>query len=137
MPAIDLIDETFIVADPARLAGVVADPRRWRTWWPDLQLQVFMDRGVQGIRWSVTGSLVGSAEIWLERYGDGAVVHYYLRADPTVPRSSTQARVLPDSPHGRRVIDRLRRQRALAWKTVVWELKAELEAERAPGSGGW
>lgn len=134
---IDLVDETFIVAPPARLAAIVADRERWRAWWPDLHLDVFMDRGEQGLRWTITGALVGSAEVWLEPFGDGAIVHYYLRADPTVPRSSTEARQLPDSPRGRRAADRLRRSHALAWKTTVWALKAELEAEREAGSGSW
>lgn len=137
MPVIDLVDETFIVASPARLAAVVADRRRWQAWWPELRLDVFMDRGEQGIRWSVTGALVGSAEVWLEPFGDGAIVHYYLRADPTAPQSTTQSRALPDSPRGRRTADRLRRAHALAWKTTVWALKSELEAGRPPGSGAW
>lgn len=137
MPLIDLVDETFIVAPPARLAAVVADRRRWRAWWPDLELEVFMDRGEQGLRWSVTGALVGSAEVWLEPFGDGAIVHYYLRADPTAPESATTARHLPDSPRGRRTADRLRRQHALHWKATVWALKWELEAGREPGAGQW
>lgn len=137
MAVVDLVDETFIVAPPAALVGVVSDRRRWRQWWPDLVLDVFMDRGEQGIRWSVTGALVGSCEIWLEPFGDGVIVHYYLRADPTVGESQTEVRVLPDSPRGRRTADRLRRRQALRWKQTVWTLKAELEGGRAPGSGEW
>ena len=137
MPVVDLIDETFIVVAPGRLAAVVASRQRWRRWWPDLDLHVFMDRGDQGMRWSVTGDLVGSAEIWVEPFGDGAILHYYLRADPTVPPSTTQARALPDSPRGRRTADRLRRRHALRWKRTVWALKDELEEGRPPGTGGW
>ncbi len=133
MPGVDLVDETFVVVDRARIAGVVADPGRWRAWWPDLQLVVFMDRGLDGIRWSVTGELVGSCELWLEAFGDGVLVHYYLRAEPTVPGSTTQARVLPDSARGRREIDRLRRRHAMAWKRAVWALKDEMEGDRAVG----
>lgn len=134
---VDLVDETFIVVPPARLAAVVAERRRWQAWWPDLTLEIFMDRGDQGLRWSVTGALVGSAEVWVEPFGDGAILHYYLRADPTAPRTATQARSLPDSPRGRRAADRLRRRHALRWKASVWQLKREMERDRVPGSGGW
>lgn len=137
---VDVVDETFIVVERARIASVVADPVRWRAWWPGLHLSVFMDRGLDGIRWSVTGDLVGSCEIWLEASGDGVMVHHYLRADPTVPGSPAQPRRLPDSTRGRREIDRLRRRHVLAWKRAVWALKDELEDDRPPGeptSSGW
>lgn len=134
MASVDLVDETFIVVDPPRIAAVVADPSRWEVWWPGLTLTVFMDRGLQGVRWSVTGDLVGSAEIWLEEHGDGVIVHYYLRVDPTEPGSRTQARVLPASARGRREIDRIRRRHAWAWKRIIWAMKDELEAGRAPGT---
>jgi hypothetical protein len=133
MATVDLVDETFIVVPPPRIAQIVADPARWARWWPHLQLTVFMDRGLEGIRWTVTGSLVGSAEIWLESFRDGVVVHHYLRAEPTEPGSATRARRISDSARGRREMDRLRRRHALAWKRAVWALKDELEADRAPG----
>ncbi|MDZ7578791.1 MAG: polyketide cyclase / dehydrase and lipid transport [Candidatus Nanopelagicales bacterium] len=137
MPVVDLVDETFLVVSPARLAAVVQERRRWAQWWPELSLSVFMDRGVKGIRWSITGAMVGSAELWLEEFGDGVILHYYLRADPVSPGSATQPRVLTDSPRGRRAADRLRRREALRWKRTVWALKAEMEGERQPGDGGW
>jgi hypothetical protein len=130
---VDLIDETFVVAAPAELSAVVHDPQRWRAWWPGLRLTVFMDRGDQGIRWSVTGDLVGSAEIWLEPFGDGVVVHHYLRADPTRPGSPTEP-IEGDPAKQRRQADRIRRRHALAWKRSVNALKDELEAGRAPGT---
>ena len=130
---VDLVDETYVVVERGRLAAVIADPSRWRQWWPSLDLTVFMDRGLDGIRWSITGELIGSAEIWLEVYGDGVLVHYYLRGEPTVPGSATTARSLPDSARGRRELDRLRRHHAIAWKRVVWSLKDEMEGDRRPG----
>ena len=135
MAVVDLVDETFIVVERMRIAGVVADTGRWRAWWPGLDLEVFMDRGLDGIRWSVTGELVGSCEIWLEAQGDGVLVHYYLRAEPTVPGSTTTARTLTDSARGRREADRLRRRHAMSWKRVVWSLKDEMEGDRRPGEG--
>lgn len=133
MPTVDLVDETYVVAERTRIAAVVADPARWRAWWPGLDLVVFMDRGLDGIRWSVTGELVGSCELWLEAQGDGVLVHYYLRVDPTTPGSRTSPRQLPESARGRREVDRLRRRQAMAWKRVIWALKDEMEGDRAPG----
>ncbi len=120
MPVLDLSDETFLVAAPARVAAEVARPEQWARWWPDLRLAVFMDRGVHGLRWSVAGALVGSSEIWLEPVLDGVLLHYYLRADLA---AGTRG-------HG---ISRVRHQRATHWKQHVWELKRRLEGDRRPG----
>ena len=133
MASVDLVDETYVVVDRAQLALVVADRTRWQLWWPELTLTVFMDRGLDGIRWSVSGAMVGSSEIWLEQVGDGVLLHYYLRADPALPGSPAMARTIPASPHGRRQIDALRNRHALAWKRTVWALKDELEGGRRPG----
>jgi hypothetical protein len=118
--ALDLIDETFVVADPAAVAAVVRDPRRWERWWPDLRLAVFQDRGDAGIRWNVRGALTGSMEVWLEPYGDGVLVHHYVRCDP-----SGRDRITP----------RERRRRQRHAKRLFWALKDELEGDRAPGRG--
>ncbi len=125
---VDLIDETFLVAAPAVVAAAVHDPARTRTWWPDWELTVFQDRGVDGVRWTVTGSLVGTAEVWLEPMGDGTLLHVYVRADPTARGSAAVARPLS----GRRA-DRARRVQALRIKQWSWALKRELEAGRAAG----
>lgn len=132
MTSVDLVDETFIAAPPRTLAPIVADPSRWQVWWPDLVLTVFMDRGESGQRWSITGSLVGSCEIWLEPVLDGTLVHYYLRASPS-GASSHEAAPLPEDPAGWRKAARLREQRAQSWKQHIWALKDELEAGRAAG----
>jgi hypothetical protein len=121
MPLLDLIDETFVVADPDVVAAAFADERRWREWWPGLQLTVFMDRGREGVRWSVAGELVGSSEVWLEPHSDGVIVHYYVRCDPAAGRRTPRAGA------------RLRRRHAVRWKRHVNALKDELEAGRAPG----
>lgn len=126
MPLVDLIDETFIVCTPTAIAEVVHDPRRWRSWWPDLELTVFMDRAEKGIRWSATGDPGGSVEIWLEPVGDGVLLHHYLRLD----RRGAD-------PTDRRVVRRgaaERAKRATQWKKHVWALKDELEGNRKPGT---
>jgi hypothetical protein len=116
--AFDLIDETFVVAAPAAVAAVVRDPDRWPGWWPDLRLGVFQDRGDAGVRWNVRGALTGSMEVWLEPYGDGVLVHHYVRCDPT---------------GGRTITARERRKRQRQAKRVFWALKDELEGDRRAG----
>jgi hypothetical protein len=129
---VDLVDETFVVVDRARLAAIVADPRRWRVWGPELTLEVFMDRGPDGVRWSVTGAWVGSLEVWLEEVGDGVLLHHYARLDPVVRGTGASAPARTDAA-GRRRAARARARRARAWKRVVWALKEELEAGRPVG----
>ncbi|MGH3425306.1 MAG: SRPBCC family protein, partial [Nocardioidaceae bacterium] len=67
MPLLDLVDETYVVAGPARLRTLLCDEQAWRTWFPDLALRCFDDRAELGKRWTVSGALVGTCEIWLER----------------------------------------------------------------------
>src|SRR3954470_24107412 len=90
------MDETFVVVDPATLAARLRDPALVRRAWPGLDLVVFMDRGDQGIRWSITGDLVGRCQIWLEPFGDGVIVHYSLRAAP--PRRGSRTEPLAGPP---------------------------------------
>lgn len=121
MAAVDVMDETFLVAERADLAPRFADPAVWPRLWPDLTLHVFADRGEAGIRWSVTGSWVGSMEVWFEPVLDGTVLHYFLRLDPAEgalsPRRAAQ--------------ESLRRQKAA--KGLALALKADVEGDRPPG----
>ncbi len=133
MPLVDLIDESFVVAEPARVSAALREPGRLAAWWPDLELAVFQDRGEAGLRWTVTGALVGTAEVWLEPWKDGVVVHVYLRADPTVRGSTTTPRPPARSP--RRAV-RATQARARAIKRGVWALKDELEGARPAAHGG-
>jgi hypothetical protein len=132
VPTVDLVDETFVVVDRAELAAVVADPERWRLWWPDLEVTVFMDRGLDGIRWSARGRWVGSLEIWLEPHGDGVLVHHYQRLDPVDPRTG-HPRAEPTDVAGWRRAARERDRRARAWKRHAWALKDETESGRRAG----
>ena len=40
------------------------------------------DRGPSGQRWTVTGALTGTMEVWLEPMMDGVLLHYFLHAEP-------------------------------------------------------
>ena len=120
MSSVDIVDETFVVAAPKVVATAFADPASWRRLWPDLRLEVYLDRGVQGLRWTVRGALIGTMEVWLEPMLDGTLLHYFLRAD------------LPGTPDPRRA-ERERRDRQLATKRITLGLKMALERGRAPG----
>lgn len=120
-PAIDVVDETFLAVPPSTVAAAFADPAAWRRYWPDLRLEVYTDRGDEGLRWTVKGALVGTMEVWLERMLDGTLLHYFLRATPTT--GTLRPRDL------RREFDR----RARAAKTIALELKEILEDGREPG----
>jgi hypothetical protein len=132
VPLVDLIDETFVVAAPAILAERLRDPAVVRRAWPGLDLVVFMDRGDAGIRWTITGDLVGSCEIWLEPFGDGAIVHYFLRADPT--RRGSRTEPVTGSPRRlQRLAVTVARDHATRWKAVLDGIKDELESGRPVG----
>jgi hypothetical protein len=121
VPQVDLIEETYIAAAPDAVAATVHAPAFAADLWPDLDLTVFMDRGVEGVRWTAAGPLTGSCEVWLEPHGDGVIVHTFVRCDfsgePFAPRAA-----------GREIRDRARHA-----KRVLWRVKDRLEAGRAPG----
>jgi hypothetical protein len=119
---VDVVDETFLAVPPASVAKVFADPASWRRFWPDLRLDVYADRGDEGLRWTVRGALVGTMEVWLEPMLDGTVLHYFLRADPPPGADARPAR-----------LRREKTRRQLAAKAVALDLKAELEGGRRPG----
>ena len=51
-------------------------------WWPDLELTVVEDRAEAGVRWTVTGPIEGTMEVWCEPVMDGFVLHYFLHGEP-------------------------------------------------------
>lgn len=123
MSAVDLVDETFIRAPLQQVADAIHEADRWLDWWPDLVLSVFQDRDLKGIRWSITGALVGSMELWLEPCGQGVIVHHYLRADPTDPAAPTDPVAVTQ-----RAATTVRHRRQTAAKGIFWALKDELES---------
>jgi hypothetical protein len=121
MNSIQIADETFVAADGAQVGAAVADRSRW---WPDLRLQVVEDRAEKGIRWTVTGALTGTMEVWLEPSLDGVVLHYFLHAEPTgLPAWQLAKLNLAKITHRRRV----------AGKMMAFELKTTLERSRPVG----
>jgi len=124
MNSIQIADETFVCADPAAVGAAVANKSSWRRWWPDLKLTVVEDRGPAGQRWTVTGALTGTMEVWLETVMDGVVLHYFLHAEPTGVSGAALAELnLADLNHRRRV----------AGKNMAFEIKTDLERSRPVG----
>jgi hypothetical protein len=115
--SVDIVDETFVVAPREQVAKRLADPVQWRAWWPELWLRVTLDRGSDGLAWSVSGALEGTAEIWLEPWHDGVIVHWFLRAQPCERADPA----------------RLRDAYATGYKRHITALKDELEQGRPAG----
>ncbi|GIG68968.1 hypothetical protein Pen01_52630 [Phytomonospora endophytica] len=119
VPALDLIDDTYMACSPETLAPLVSAPALAAELWPEWRVSVTEERGVEGVRWKVGGPVAGSTEVWIERYRDrGALVHVYVRVDPTgkpwSPRETERRR------------ERLRRR----VKAVMWRVKDEVERDR-------
>ena len=117
MPQVDVADETWIAASAQKVAQRLADPANWRRWWPDLDLVVDELRGLDGVRWFVSGTTTGSMEVWLQPDHDGVLVHYFLRLDPA-----------DGQPFSPRRAQRLAFEHRTRTKQVFWCLKDELEA---------
>jgi hypothetical protein len=117
---VDVVDETFLAVPPPVVAAAFAEPRAWRGFWPDLTLEVYLDRGDKGLRWTVRGALTGTMEVWLEPMLDGTLLHYFLRADLPAPARPRDAQ---------REVER----RQLAAKIIALDLKTVLEEGRRPG----
>jgi hypothetical protein len=122
--SVQVADQTFVAADPEHVGRAVADPASWRRWWPDLQLNVVENRGAKGIRWTVTGALTGTMEVWLDPVLDGVVLNYFLHAEPAGAAAWQLARMnLAGLSHRRRV----------AGKNMAFEVKTRLERSRPVG----
>ena len=126
MSSIQVADQTFVAAAPEYVAEAVGQRSRWRSWWPDLTLNIREDRGEKGIRWGVAGALDGTMEVWLEPALDGVILHYFLHAEPAAggtPAGGATPRNLAEA-------NRLRR---VAGKRMSFEVKAAVERGRRPG----
>jgi hypothetical protein len=115
---VDVADDTFVGAAPERIRASLADERWLDGVWPHLHRTVVRDRGVKGVRWTVTGQVEGDMEVWIEPFWDGAIVHHYLRgtAAAGAPRDVTT-------------------RHTLRWKRAVHALKDALERTEEPGAG--
>src|SRR5690242_17832469 len=107
---IDIVDETFIAAPPQVLRRQLDDEAWAARVWPHLTRTVLRDRGLKGVRWTVTGQVEGEMEVWIEPFWEGAVVHHYVRGRA-----------------GRGAPRNLALRHTLRWKRAVHALKDRLE----------
>lgn len=124
MNSIQVADETFLAAPDTQVGAVISDRSSWRRWWPDLQLQVIEDRAEKGVRWTVSGPLTGTMEIWLEPMLDGVLLHYFLHAEPAGVTGRQLARLN---------LAKLIHRRRVAGKRMAFEVKARVEQFRPVG----
>ena len=124
MHSIQVADQTFVAADPVEVGRAVSDPASWQRWWPDLRLQVVEPRGEKGIRWTVTGPLTGTMEIWLEPMLDGVLLNYFLHAEPAGAAAWQLARMK---------LAKINHRRRVAGKRMAFDVKASLERSRPVG----
>lgn len=122
MPTFDVVDQTYLVAHPARVRAMVGSPTTWPAWWSGWLLTVTEDRGESGVRWLVSRPVLGTMELWLEQLPEGTLVHLFLRAEPLAGTSRL----------GRQPA-RFTADLARQWKAQMWALKDALEAGRPPG----
>jgi hypothetical protein len=126
VPAVDVVDSTWLAARPASVAALLGQPANWRRWWPQLDLRVEEERAEKGVRWVVgpvgagpAAGLAGTAEMWLEAAGDGVVAHFFLRLDR------------PDgAPVPERAAARIVRHYRLLTKQALWALGDQLDPGR-------
>lgn len=118
MPQLDIVDTTFIVAPVWELRAILCDEDRWHAL--GLKVTCYEDRGMQGKRWTLSGALTGTAEIWLEPAFGGVIVHSFIQADAV----------------GRARGGRLRRRFAKPLKRWILEVKRRHDAHRPAGSPG-
>lgn len=129
-PRVDVSDDSFVPLAPARLAPHLDRPSFLRRSLPGVHLSRCEDRGVKGRRWqAVAGPLGrrwdGTAEVWLEPWHDGTLVHLYVRLRPRRRRLPLAA----GARRARRMQDRVRR----TWKR---ELHAWRDGRRDAGDEG-
>lgn len=124
MNSIQIADQTYIAAAGALVGAAIADRTKWRRWFPDLRLEVTEDRADKGIRWSITGALTGTMEVWLEPSMDGVILHYFLHAEPTGASAPEVAGMK---------LAKMNHRRRVAGKKMAFEVKTSLEEARPVG----
>ena len=78
---VDVVDETFIRAEPLRVRSALYAPGVLDELWPGLDREVVQDRGAKGVRWRTGGEVTGRLEIWLEEVPGGTIVHHFVHGE--------------------------------------------------------
>ena len=131
MPLFDLSDQSYVRVPPTAVRADPAGPVSLSAWVPALGLETVADRDDEGVLWraqAVTGagrSAVrwrGTAEVWLEPWHDGTVVHLYVRLDPLA------------SPVPARRVERMRSSLVRRWKQRMQAWRWAVDGDRVAGT---
>lgn len=109
---VDVVDETFIRAEPRAVRSALDEPGLLDGLWLGLDREVVQDRGAKGVRWRTGGEVTGRLEIWLEEISGGTIVHHFVAGEQT------------GGPRGWETAHRRR------WKCGVHDIKDRLEGRR-------
>lgn len=144
MPLLDISDHAFVALAPPDVRAREDGPCALSGWVPGLRLQPVLDRGAEGTLWRaaavdpVGARWTGTAEVWLQAWHDGTVVHVHLRLDPA------ERGVGPDREHDLghtlgnvvtgRAATRWRESFRDRWRTVFLAWRRRVDAHRPPGA---
>ena len=115
---VDVVDETFVRADPLTVRAALEEPGLLDRLCPGLERRVAQDRGAKGVRWWASGDVAGRAEIWLEEIAGGTVVHHFVHGEQQVGGPWWE---LVGGPR------RWERRHCRRWKAAIHEIKDHLE----------
>ena len=92
------------------------------------------------MRWTVTGPIEGTMEVWCEPVMDGFVLHYFLHAEPTgvADTATLDLAGATGKARARRTtrpadLAELNHRRRVAGKNMAFEIKTDLERNRPVG----
>jgi hypothetical protein len=131
VPQLDISDHAFVALPPVDVGRSGDGPCALSAWVPGLGLEPVLDRGEEGVLWRAVARdpagvpWSGTAEVWLEPWHDGTVVHVYVRLDPA-----------GDAPGHVRgpALDRWRESLRDRWRWLFLAWRRRVDAGRAPGA---
>ncbi|MGF1646007.1 MAG: polyketide cyclase / dehydrase and lipid transport [Kineosporiaceae bacterium] len=131
MPVLDITDQAFVACAPAVVRSRPDGPCGLGGWVPGLGLDMVVDRGDEGVLWRAAaldpggGRWAGTAEVWLQPWHDGTVVHLYVRLDP----AGGPAARSPDA----RVVARWREALRDRWRAMFLTWRHDVDGRRRAG----
>ena len=100
-PTVDIVDETFVRAEPEVVRRELDAAGVLDGLWPGLQREIVQDRGAKGVRWRTSGDVEGRLEIWLESANGGTIVHHFVHGRRASRRHEDGRRPRGTSPRAR------------------------------------
>jgi hypothetical protein len=139
VPVLDVNDQAFVARPPAAVRSDPDGPCGPARWVPGLGLAVVVDRGEEGLLWRAAArdpggrGWAGTAEVWLEAWHDGTVVHLYVRLDPAPDlRPGLRPDLGPDPP-GARAVARWREALRDRWRAAFLAWRRDVDGWRRAG----